>query len=283
MQLSNFSALSRPVDISYRSNFSVLLISFFTLLAAFFYQWWYLDNEFGESIWWAVQAMLAVFLAWALGREIDPDIKASAFVAIPISFGLFLFAGSFQWWVLLAMLLLLRVGNHCTGKSVKWLDVIFCLGLCAYLCWQGHYLVGFAFCAAFLVDSRLPPANKLSQWYALAALLMAILSMIFFPAELSNNEFLFSGWWIAGVVLVLLIYLLAIREYKRPHSTEDYRVQPLNGQRVQSTQLIVLFFVLVIYLTQNFMASIELGAIWAVILSVDLLRFYQLLTRRSLY
>lgn len=283
MQISKFSALARPLDISYRSNFSILLLNLFTLVAAFLYQWWYLDNVFGESVWWAVQAMLAVFLAWALGREIDPDVKATAFVATPISLGLFLFAGSFEWLVLVAMLMLLRVSNHCTGNSVKWLDVIFCLGLCAYLCWQGHYLVGFAFSAAFLVDSRFPPANKLSLWYAIAALLMAILSMIFFPLELSNNEFLFSGWWIAGVVLILLIYLLAVREYKRPHSTEDYRVQPLSGPRVQSAQLIVMIFVLVIYLTQNFMASMELGAIWAVIISVDLLRFYQLLTRRSLY
>lgn len=283
MQISKFTALARPLDISYRSNFSIIILSIIILLAGFFYTWGFLDNGFSDSIWWAFQAALSVFLAWALGREIDPDVKPTAFLAIPFSLILFYFTGSYQWWVLIAMILILRVCNHITGISVTWADVILCLGLCAYLCWEGHYLVGFAFAASFLADNQLPPANKLSKWFALVALVLGIISLVIEPVQLQHHAYLFTGWWIAAMVVVSMIYLLAIREYKRPHSTEDYRVQALNGNRVQTAQVIVLVFSLVIYLSQNFDQSLAIGPIWAVILSVALMRIYFLFMKRPLY
>lgn len=283
MQISQFSALARPLDISYRTNLSIMLMSLFVLFVAFFYQWWQLETELWESLWWAVQASLSVFLAWALGREVDPDVNSTAFLAVPLSLTAFYYNGSFQWLVLLAFLIILRITSHICGQSLKLTDAIFSLGLCAYLCWQGHVLMGFAFAAAFLADSRLAPVNPSSQWYALIALLIALLALIFFPIKIVDNYLHFSGWWIVGIIAVSLLFLVVIREYKRPHSTEDYRVQALNGRRIQSAQLILLLSGLIIYFLQNYRFTLEIAPLWIVIISAELLRIYRWIMKHSLY
>lgn len=283
MQISQFSALARPLDISYRTNLGIMLMSLFTLVAAFFYQWGYLDNVPGESLWWAVQAGLSVFIAWALGREIDPDVNSTAFLATPFSLAGFYYTGTYQWLMLLAFLMLLRITSRICGQTLKLTDVLLNLGLVAYLCWQGQVLIGFAFTAAFLVDSRLAPANTHSQWYALLALLITILAFVFFPVGIADEHFQFSGIWIPGIGMVVFIFLRVIRDYQYPHSTEDDQKQALNGRRIQAAQLIVLVSVLMIYLLQNFRTSLEIAPVWAVILSADLLRVYRWITKRSLY
>lgn len=283
MQISQFSALARPLDISYRTNLGIMLMSLFTLVAAFFYQWWHLDNVPGESLWWAVQASLSVFVAWALGREIDPDVNSTAFLAAALSLAGFYYTGSYQWGLLVAFLMILRISSHICGQQIKITDALFCLGLCAYLCWQGQVLIGFAFTAAFLADSRLAPAHTRSQWYALAALMITILAFVFFPVGIADEHFQFSGIWIPGIGIVVLIFLRVIRDYQHPHSTEDYKTQPLNGRRIQIAQIIILASVLMIYLLQNFMTTLEIAPVWAVILSADLLRIYRWITKRSLY
>lgn len=283
MQISQFSALARPLDISYRSNLSIMLISLLTLLAAFLYQWLHLGTALWESVWWAVQAGLSVFFAWALGREMDPDVNSTAFLAVPFSLGVFYYTGTYQWLILVALLMVLRITSHICGQSPKPTDALLCLGLAAYLCWQGHVLIGFAFTAAFFADSRLAPAHVYSQWYALVALLITGLAFIFFPVGIADDRFHFSGWWIAGIIVLSLIFLLVIWEYKHPHSTEDYRVQPLSGPRIQTAQLIVLLTVLIIYFFQHYRITLAIAPVWAAILSAVLLRTYRWVTKRSLY
>ncbi|WPP52653.1 hypothetical protein [Catalinimonas niigatensis] len=283
MQSSQFSALARPLDISYRTNLSIMLMSFFVMLIAFFYQWWHLDNALWESLWWAAQAGLSVFLAWALGREIDPDVNSTAFLAAFLSLAGFYYTGSYQWGLLIAFLMILRISSHICGQQIKLTDALFCLALCAYLCWQGQALIGFAFTAAFLADSRLAPVHVRSQWYALAALIITILAFIFFPVSITDTYFQFSGIWIPGIGVVVLIFLQVIREYKNPGSTEDYKTQPLNGHRIQAAQLIVLLTALSIYLLQNYRTTLEIAPVWAVILSAELLRVYRWITKRPLY
>ncbi len=283
MKSTQFSALARPLDMSYRSNLVIASVNLLVLLAAFVYQWGYLDTEFWESVWWSIQAALSVFLAWALGREIDPDINTTAFLAAPISLAFFYIFGSFNWVLLLAFLMMLRVTSHICGQSVKPTDAILCLGLVGYLCWQGHTLIGFAFTAAFLADSRLAPAHKASQWYALIALLITIISLLFFPTALAEHTFQFSGWWVAGIALVSLIFIGVIITYQRPGSTEDYREEMLNGRRMQVAQLIILTTGLLIYLGQDFTHTLAIAPVWAVILSADLVHLLRWITKIKIY
>jgi hypothetical protein len=230
-------------------------------------------------LWWAFQANLSVFLAWALGREVDPDDNATALLAAPLSLGVFVWQGSFDWLVIVLLLMLLRVGNHICGKSPKPADGLLLLGLCAYLCWQGHYLLGFTAALVFLADARLSMPNDKSLWYALLALLLGILGIFFSVNDLYS--FSFEWPWLAGVAALSLLFFLVISHYRRPRSSEDYRVRPLNGQRMQITLLIILLTAFLVYLLRGQEGLFRLFSLWSVILSAVLLSLYRALSGRS--
>lgn len=276
MKTTQLSALSRPVDISYRSNRSILLIILLTMIAGCLYQW-FVGNPFLDSLWWGVQAGLLVFLGWALGRELDPDNNATAFVAVLPTLLVFYFFETANWLLLIEFLLLMRISSHVCGRTVRLTDAVLVIGLAAYLGWRGDYLIGFALTVAFVIDYRLRPANAHSLWYAVAASVLTVAAIVISPATVVY-AFDFSYPWLGGLLLTVLLFIPVIWEYKRPRSTEDYRVQPLSGSRMQATQLIVLLSLVVMYLLKGRASVLALAPLWSVILSAGLLRIYQLLT-----
>jgi len=280
MKMNKISGLARPVDISYRSNRHFLLVGLLTLLVASGYQL-FMGNAFLESLWWGIQAAFVTFLSWAIGRELDPDINSSALLSIPLSLAAFYFFEDLNWLLLFVFVMMMRVGSHICGQSVKITDAVLVIGLATYVVWRGEYVVGFALAITFLADSQLRPPHQKSIWYALAALLLSIAALIISPA--TTDDFSYQPYWPWGVVGVALLFaLVVIRDYKRPRSTEDYRVQALSGSRMQAVQLIVMISVVVMYFLKGQLATLAVAPVWAGILSATLIRFYQGLTGRSL-
>jgi len=74
------SPLGRPLDFSYRSNVLVGVLS--VLVAAAYAAAEFLLELSPASAWWAAGG--AVFLTWAIARELDPDHNGSAFVAMAV-------------------------------------------------------------------------------------------------------------------------------------------------------------------------------------------------------
>jgi len=283
MQASNFSALARPLDVSYRSNLVVIFLCLLSFFIALPYQWLYLDTAFLDSLWWAAQASMTVFFSWALGREIDPDVNTSAFLAIPFSLIAFYFAENTDWLALLAFLMILRICSHVCGQKLKVSDIVLVLGLTAFLCWRGQYILGFSTAVVLLADYALSPVNRKSLWYALAALLLSIVGGLFFRKDLGYEALVFPEAWLLGVALNSLVFVAVINSYKRPHSTEDYKVQPLNGSRMQAAQLIVLLTLLFMFFVYGYGSALSLAAVWAAIVATNLSRLYYWLTKHSPY
>ena len=75
------SALGRPLDPSYRSN--VVAIAVAALVGVVFAIYNLTASTPLESSWWT--AAVAVFLSWAIAREIDPDRSAAATIAMPLA------------------------------------------------------------------------------------------------------------------------------------------------------------------------------------------------------
>ena len=281
MKSTQLSGLARPVDISYRSNRNMLLVLLLALVAGTTYQL-VVGMDFLDSLWWGVQAAFAVFLSWALGRELDPDINSTAMLSIPLSLGAFyFFEDIISWLLLLEFVMLMRVGSHVCGQSVKITDAVLVIGLATYLAWKGDYIVGFALAVTFIADYQFRPPHKNSLWYAVAAFVLTTATIIFFPV--ADFNFSYSNYWMWGVIAVSLFFvLLVIRDYKRPRSTEDYRVQALSGSRMQSVQLIVIISLLLIYFLKGQSTVVALAPLWAVVVSAILVRIYQVLTNHSL-
>ena len=81
------SALGRPLDPGYISNLVAVLGALATAVASWILSG-VLDISFAAS---PLGAAGAVFLAWAIAREIDPDRNESAYLAMVIAFTLSIF------------------------------------------------------------------------------------------------------------------------------------------------------------------------------------------------
>lgn len=280
MKITQLSALARPLDINYRSNRNMLLIFLLVLILGTAYQW-LLGLQFLDSLWWGVQAAFVIFLTWALGREVDPDINSTAMLSLAVALAAFYFFGTFNWLLLIAWLMLMRIGSHICGQSVKLMDAVLVIGLATYLVWRGDYIIGFALTVVFFADYRLRPAHDRSLWYSVASFVLSIIALIF--TSLEDYNFSYDYYWMGGVIAVVLLFaVLTIPDYKRPRSTEDYRVQALSGSRMQAVQLIVVISLLLVYFLKGQASVISLAPLWSTLISSILVRIYQVLTGRSL-
>jgi hypothetical protein len=99
-------------------------------------------------------AAMAVFLAWAIARELDPDHPASAAFAMPAGFVLLLAAGEASLLVSAAVLLAARITAGTVGTDLRPLDVLALIGLSGLLGSQSIGVVGLALivAAVFITD-----------------------------------------------------------------------------------------------------------------------------------
>jgi hypothetical protein len=280
MKMNQISALARPLDINYRSNRNMLLVFLLVFLLGTALQW-FAGQVFLQSLWWGARAAFVIFISWALGRELDPDINTTAMLVIPFSLASFYLYGDFNWLLLLAWLMMMRIGTHVCGQSVKLTDALLVTGLVVYLVWRGDHVIGFALTLVFLANYQLTPSHARSLWYAIVSFILSVLALIFSPQE--GFVFSYDNYWMGGVIASgLLFSLLVIRDYKRPRSTEDYRVQALSGSRMQATQLIVLLGLIFAYILEGRTSVMSTVPLWATLIASVLVRIYQSLTRRSL-
>ena len=122
------SALGRPIDPRFPSNRLVMAgsvaagigIALFGLLVA---------EPLPSS---AFAAGMAVFLAWAIGRELDPDYNASAAVAMVAAFGYSIFAAP-SLLLAAGMLIATRLIVGTVGIRIKPIDRLVLLGLGGFL------------------------------------------------------------------------------------------------------------------------------------------------------
>jgi hypothetical protein len=91
-----------------------------------------------------VSASIAVFLAWAIARELDPDHPASAAIAIPIALLLLVSLGPASLVVSTGVLLGARMTAGTVGTPLCLLDIIGIVALSALLGASLLGVVGFA-------------------------------------------------------------------------------------------------------------------------------------------
>lgn len=137
--------LGRKIDINYSTNRIIVILSVVSFIVGWIYTGDFLP---GFSI------GLAVFLSWAITREVDPGHEYSAFIAAALTFlNLFYFRGfslvQFFW-----VLLILRAVNGITGKELTAFDITFILVLTIYLSFKNTnsiYLILFIIAMAIII------------------------------------------------------------------------------------------------------------------------------------
>ncbi len=159
MEMDQISAIGRPVDPNYPTNRAIMLVTLVVVAGGAISRWLMGAGLLPGGL-WGVNAGLAVFLAWALCREMDPDHAWSAFVAAGLAI-LGLLWGQPDLLVLFWVLMVVRVVNRTVGLPATVLDLLLVVGLSGWLVWQqGNWIYGLMAGVAFLLDSQLAKANE---------------------------------------------------------------------------------------------------------------------------
>lgn len=205
-----------------------------------------LGAPFLEALGTAGAAAVAVFLSWAIGREIDPAYEWSAFAALPLSFAAFLIYGSPALAVLFFILLLGRLINGTSGLQATVFDALMLIVLGAVLFTGGTLLALPFLAAAFGLVGVLfaPPASgRRYGLYALISLVLFIVMIIFFyPQHYYVPGFsIYTG--AAALALAILTVVLVVRAGKGLVSG-DNNEEPLDIRRIRLAQLMLALFMI---------------------------------------
>lgn len=158
LQMHRTTALGRPIDPAYRSNRLAIAGSVLTALTVMVGNAvlpYVLDVS-------PIASAVAVFLAWAIGRELDPDRPASAAIAMALSFGAILFIGVPSLLLGTAVLVGTRMISGTVGTRLRPLDVVALIAVAALLGTQSMALPGAAILVTgVLVIERASPKGIL--------------------------------------------------------------------------------------------------------------------------
>jgi hypothetical protein len=159
MKISKIASVARPIDPSYPTNRAIVALVIVVVVGAAVLHL-VTGKGWPQSGLRSIGAGMAVFFAWALCRELDPDHDLSAFVATGLAL-----VGLFFWdlpnlGALLWVLLVVRIVNRTAGLPATVLDSLAVLGLGGWLSVQGNWGYGVITTTALFLDSQLVPRNR---------------------------------------------------------------------------------------------------------------------------
>lgn len=220
------------------------------------------------AIQWGVGAAFAVFFAWALARELDPDHDLSAFVGVALLVPALWLVGLPALLPLLWVLVMARIVNRTSGVPGRLLDSLSLLTFGGWLTWQGNWIYGLATSVAFLLDSQLAAPLQRQLWFAGLALIVTVV------ASLQYGDWTGPGGLPLPVLLALLLgsalFLLVIVRTRVLRSVGDVTGEPLDPGRVRATQGLVLISALQVAWWAGTAGVVALLSLWAAILGTAL-------------
>jgi hypothetical protein len=270
MDLQHISGVARPLDPGYPSNRWIGIVTLAVLALAWLGRG-AVTGDWLAAAGWAVVGAVAVFLAWALARELDPDAEGAAFTAAGIMAAALLAAGASgaalpDLAALFVLLLATRVLNRTSGLGASVADGIGLLALGLWLTTQGQPLYLVAGAAALLLDGLLPPRARRRLMVggaalAVAAVIAAAAPQPFAPAV---PHPLAPTWLpLLAALAAALLLLPSVRAAGRMQSTGDATGAPLRPARVRAGQGLALATGLIAVLLQGAAGLFALLPLWA--------------------
>ena len=227
-----YTSIGRPLDPAWPSNKAVLVLMPLAAVVGAALEW--ADGGTLSAV--MLQAMnlaLALFLSWALARELDPDDQTVAFISLAAGVLVGMLLDSPGLLAAVATLGLIRVVNRSTGLPARKSDsVVLVLLTITVIYWTGSPLFGGVAALAFVLDGSLKePLHH--QWvFALVCLGGMIVYLVDHGGGLGlpgTPDSLFE--WLS--VLFLLMFALDILLTRRIRSRGDINDRPLLVGRVR--------------------------------------------------
>jgi hypothetical protein len=234
MKWNRITALVRPIDPSYPTNLAIGLLTLAVAVGGMVVRL-SLGATPTESRLWGLSVAMTVFLAWAFGRELDPDHHLSAFVGVALALIVAIVWGmgglGMSFWLLLAM----RIVNRTPGRPATVLDLLGVVGLGAWQTYGGWWGAGIMTSVAVALDGWLRPGRP---WgWAFTALALVAGGAALALGEGTIGEPLI--WWAGGLALALVAPLIPVYWGSGDLvSVGDATGEPLSPTRVRAAQLV---------------------------------------------
>ncbi|MGK2925321.1 MAG: hypothetical protein ACSLE2_06845 [Lysobacterales bacterium] len=227
-----YTSIGRPLDPAWPSNKAVLvLLPLAAVLGAALE--WADGGTWSAVLLQALNLALALFLSWALARELDPDDQTVAFISLAAGVLVGMLLNSPGVLAAIAALGLIRIVNRSTGLPARKSDsVVVVLLTIAVIYWTGSPLFGGVAAVAFILDGSLKEPLR-HQWvFALVCLGGMVVYLVDHDSGLGlpdTPDSLFE--WLS--VLFLLMFALGILLTRRIRSRGDINDRPLLVGRVR--------------------------------------------------
>lgn len=243
--LYKISAIGRPVDPRVPSNRAIIIVCVLALAAGA--TWGGVQGgTLAAAAQGGLSAAVTVFLAWALGRELDPDVNRTAFIAVGFAVAVWAVLGTSDLWITAVTVALTRIVNRTVGPPAKLTDSAIVAGVIVFaVLWVGHWTLALAAAIAFALDAMLPEGRKRQLVFGGIMLLVfavAVLSPgalgVASPVTVAMPIFPLG---VGALVLVLVCaYALAVLTLPPVESSCDLPGHILRHRRVQGGMIIAL-------------------------------------------
>ena len=272
------TGLGRLLDVEHRSNRYIVAA---TVVGGFLTLIWRWATEADDPWIWAVRVGAAMFLAWTIGRELDPDdtltAGAASLAVVPL-----LALGPPSIASSAAALVAFRVAVRTTGVSPHLIDGIVLTAFAFYLGTQetSWPALGVLILAVGTDRYAHPPGPVRTLWFALAMTAGAFIAALFFAGTTDWMQPTIPEWLVIGATAAL--GFLAIVNTQPPTSRADYHPGDLSETRLRFGRVLAVFTLVVGVVYVGGPTVPDLTPLWAAAGSVALLPIYRRATGRPL-
>ena len=220
------TSLGRSIDLTYPSNrLAVIASALAALIVA-------AGSALGAGIAAGpIAAAGAVFISWAIARELDPDHPISAGIAMALSFLAIILLGEASLVLGAGVLLGARMISGTVGASLRRIDIVVLLGVSALLAMQGTAAAGVPILIAGVATSE-RPARRTVLIAGSIGLVVGVTAALSGTAVASSAEAPSTVW----VIVMALATVVAIPA-SAPRSTTDVGSLSLESSRLTGARI----------------------------------------------
>ena len=280
MTKKTVSGIGRPIDPNYATNRAIALITLLIIVFGFVFKI-LTGQSIIDSVLWGLQAGIAVFLTWAIDREIDPDYNAPAFIAVGLYFVAMVVLGLPALGTLFWLLLAVRIINRITGIPATIVDSAAFIILGMWLSYQGNLGIGILTALVFLLDAWLPSGRRIQ--FLFSGLSLIFLTSIYllwgftgYIYHLGEDSIIYGMF----VVLLVLFFIPVIVRTRYVASLCDDPQEVPFPLRIQSGQIFTLVVGLERVIWHGRAGLIELLPLWTCLFSSSIFAVYIWIRRR---
>lgn len=196
---------------------------------------------------------IALFLAWAIGREIDPDEPATAGVAVLLALLGVLQFGFSSLWIVVGILVSVRLIVGTVGLTLRWWDVGIIAVLAAYL---GYREASWVLVVALAVGA----AAAGGRYGSAAGLGVAAVGFAGLAFSAASAGFVLPGPATGVVLIGVAASAVIVAGSPAPTSVTDIGSTSLRRERLVAGQIAVAVIVVIVALQQGFVTPVAPAA-----------------------